>query len=569
MPTQYEREFSFTDWQSTNPSDPLPASHLDAELNRLKQVTDSVIDSLALIQRSDGRLGNLTVGRDQLQASLTTGINPPTVWTTATTYSEDDFVFHNSVYLHCVVPHTSGTFATDLAAGKWTELVDFSSLTNASETQVGVVELADDAEAIAKSATNRALTPGNLAALSASDSFEGMIELADNTEADAASVTNRAVTPGNLAALTATNLTALKASNAQAAAKSAATVFVSPANLAVLPFTNRNIVRANGGFEVWQRGAGGSASMAVAASTTAYTADRWYLTTGANQASVVDQIAAIADGSQFAARIRRNAGQTGTGAMKFGFPLDSDEVFACRNGVLALSFTVKAGANWSPTSGTLNYTVAFGTGSVAKRGAGFTGETTPISGNVNLTAGGAAQRVTVVAAAAAAANITQGEIQFTWSPTGTAGAADDFTIDDVQLEVVPSTASVASVFERTKFEECQLMCQRHFQKSFSYGVAPAQNAGDGGYTFIAGKAGATAQITGFIRAPQMRAAGTCTLYNPVAANAQVRDVTASADCSASSMSPTGEGRVIIQCTGNASTAVGNQLMVAFTVDAGI
>jgi hypothetical protein len=50
----------------------------------------------------------------------------------------------------------------------------------------------------------------------------------------------------------------------------------------------RNIL-INGDCEVWQRGAGGSASIAVAASTTAYTCDMAYLTANANEASVVSQ----------------------------------------------------------------------------------------------------------------------------------------------------------------------------------------------------------------------------------------------------------------------------------------
>src|SRR5271170_5972907 len=45
-----------------------------------------------------------------------------------------------------------------------------------------------------------------------------------------------------------------------------------------------NILSPNGGFTIWQRGAGGSASFSVNASSTQYTADRWYITTGANQA---------------------------------------------------------------------------------------------------------------------------------------------------------------------------------------------------------------------------------------------------------------------------------------------
>src|SRR5262249_60899120 len=46
-------------------------------------------------------------------------------------------------------------------------------------------------------------------------------------------------------------------------------------------YGQRNIIGSNGGMEVWQRGAGGSASFAINASTTAYTADRWYIATGA------------------------------------------------------------------------------------------------------------------------------------------------------------------------------------------------------------------------------------------------------------------------------------------------
>ena len=45
------------------------------------------------------------------------------------------------------------------------------------------------------------------------------------------------------------------------------------------PLSFRNVLRANGGLEVWQRGAGASASIAAAASTTAYAADRWYIKT--------------------------------------------------------------------------------------------------------------------------------------------------------------------------------------------------------------------------------------------------------------------------------------------------
>lgn len=49
-------------------------------------------------------------------------------WTTATAYTVGDFVIDSSRYAVCIVSHTSGTFNTDLAAGKWSVLVDLSNL---------------------------------------------------------------------------------------------------------------------------------------------------------------------------------------------------------------------------------------------------------------------------------------------------------------------------------------------------------------------------------------------------------------------------------------------------------
>lgn len=42
-------------------------------------------------------------------------------WLTATAYVEGNYVTESSIIYFCVVPHTSGTFATDLAAGNWVQ----------------------------------------------------------------------------------------------------------------------------------------------------------------------------------------------------------------------------------------------------------------------------------------------------------------------------------------------------------------------------------------------------------------------------------------------------------------
>ncbi len=217
MPTTYNREFDFTGYQTAAPSAPLPASHIDAELNRLKVTTDSLIASLALIQRADGEIANASIGADQLSAQLIAGVNPATAWLTATAYTTSDYVFHTQKLYHCLVAHTSGTFATDLAAVKWLEISDFTvSASGATTSLAGIAELATDAEAIAKADTVRTITPSNLAALAASDVFAGFIELATDAETRAQVVTNRAVTPANLAARAA--FSANKSSSDQAVA---------------------------------------------------------------------------------------------------------------------------------------------------------------------------------------------------------------------------------------------------------------------------------------------------------------------------------------------------------------
>ena len=102
---------------------------------------------------------------------------------------------------------------------------------------------------------------------------------------------------------------------------------------------------------------------------------------------MVSAQAPLTDRSRKSGRVLRNSGQTGTAAMVFAYPLTQEECIRLRGQTISLQFVAQGGANWSPTSGTLTYNVYFGTGSEAKRGAGFTGETNPITGSAALTAG--------------------------------------------------------------------------------------------------------------------------------------------------------------------------------------
>ena len=374
-------------------------------------------------------------------------------------------------------------------------------------------------------------------------------------------------TGGGTAAAARTNLGLVLASQAEIDAGTAARVVEADGLLASPGYGRgfRNAAARNGGLEVWQRGAGGSASIAVAASTTAYTADGWALKTNANQACTVDQVAGIATGSRWAARVRRTAGQTGTGVMSFEYPLDADEIAALRGSRVTLSLTLQAGANWSPASGNLTIELRTGTGTPAKRSAGaYTGEAADISVTQAITT--TPTRYSFTSAAALGAAVTQGSVYLTWTPAGTAGAADDFTIDDVQPEIGPARTA----FERLPFTLELLLCQRHFWKTFKYDVAPVQNAGSptADHQWGAQRAAAASNF-GFLAFPVvMRAAPTITFFNPGAANAQARDLDAAADCSSTSGSGYVRG-MRFTTVGNASTAIGNTLAFHATADAGI
>jgi hypothetical protein len=116
----------------------------------------------------------------------------------------------------------------------------------------------------------------------------------------------------------------------------------------------RNIL-INGDCEVWQRGAGGSASIAIAASSDTYGPDRWFMHTFTNETSTVSQVAGLTSGSRYSAKFQRNSGQTGTTTLRACQPLTTDQVVALRGSKVTLSAVLQAGANY--TGGTL--TMAF------------------------------------------------------------------------------------------------------------------------------------------------------------------------------------------------------------------
>lgn len=343
----------------------------------------------------------------------------------------------------------------------------------------------------------------------------------------------------------------------------------------IASITNRNILWMNGGFEIWQRGAGASSSIAIAAGATSYTADRWYLTTGANQACAVSAQTGLMNASALCGRVQRNAAQTGTGVLTFGYPLDSDELARLRGTKATLSFAVQAGANFSPVNGTLTAALYVGTGAVAKRGAGFTSETTVLSVSTNITT--SVVSVSATSSAVVPTTATQGEIQFTWTPAGTAGAADYFNVDDVQIEsnLTSSTTWTISSFDRIAFSTMLSGCKRHYESTFPYGVAPAAGAGmSNAPALIVQNTGARQGY--FWKYDEKRTAPTFSKYHPTTATssnwltlATIAGVSASAVASIDTVNQTNGTKGIFVYSATAAAGQDSIFMIHLGADAGI
>lgn len=134
-------------------------ANLDTEYQALKTTTDQIRTNLAILQRDDTNLANGIVTPDSLstltkQLIATTGWEPKGAWLTATSYAVKDVVTQGGIGYVCLVAHTSGVFATDLAANKW------AAFTTAYTTTAFSLSLLDDADAATARATLGAAASG-------------------------------------------------------------------------------------------------------------------------------------------------------------------------------------------------------------------------------------------------------------------------------------------------------------------------------------------------------------------------------------------------------------------------
>ena len=216
----------------------------------------------------------------------------------------------------------------------------------------------------------------------------------------------------------------------------------------------------NSSFDIWQRGT----SISVAASTTfQYAADRWALSTNANQASTVSR-QATGDTTnlpfiQYCSRVQRNSGQTGAAYQDFYYGFDTASAIPLAGKTITLSFYARRGSNYSATSNLLKVRVYTGTGTDQNFATGYTGNAEALNTDVTLTT--TWQRFTT--SVAIGATITEFATLFTNITTGTASTNDYYEITGVQYDI----GSVALPYRRNAatIQGETAACQRYYWRN--------------------------------------------------------------------------------------------------------
>jgi hypothetical protein len=324
----------------------------------------------------------------------------------------------------------------------------------------------------------------------------------------------------------------------------------------------------NGDFSTWQAGtiAGGAASLLLPA-------DGWALRIANGPGAVGDftitkQNASPHPGAFNCVRLQRNAASTAQLNLYLTQNIESlDAVGFCGN-YIVLSFWARSGANNTAQLGAPQVYGGTGTDESWQTAGSITGQSTLIAGSALPVLTNAWQQFFAVASAPVPQGVTEATcvINIGGYSASAAGANDYVDITDVQLE----TGVLATAFDRRTIDECIRRAQRRYYKTFPQATTPVQNAGvTGAYRFnqVVGAAVA-AQITAQLPCPSwMRqgSVGPFTLYNPSAANAQIRNVTVAADTTLAAGADDGSAQ-FVSFTTAAGSAAGNQNAVHYTID---
>jgi hypothetical protein len=219
------------------------------------------------------------------------------------------------------------------------------------------------------------------------------------------------------------------------------------------PFVGGKNAVLNSAFNVWQRGT----SFTNVANV--YGPDRWLMYRSNANTTVSRQLTndtTNLPNIQYAARMQRTASSTSLDTFYLLNMFETVNSIPFAGKTVTFSFYARAGANYSATSNVLNAILRTGTGTDQSWISGYTGDASPITGSATLTT--TWQRFTYTGTIATTA--TELTLGFTYTPIGTAGAADFFEVTGVQLEV-GSVATPYAPYSPTYQGELAA-CQRYY-----------------------------------------------------------------------------------------------------------
>ncbi|HEX5940500.1 MAG TPA: hypothetical protein VFZ12_09080 [Dehalococcoidia bacterium] len=259
-----------------------------------------------------------------------------------------------------------------------------------------------------------------------------------------------------------------------------------------------------GSFDWWRKG-----SSIASTAGRVLTADGWTIGRSGGVAGYTVSQQQGSRGSNLCARVQRNNGDTSTGACAFVFNLGLADSRPLASKTFVLTFRARAGASFS---GSFAASVK-SSNSLVEQAINLTngnysaGDNTVASSGPSLTT----SWQTFTIAGAFPADLAQAALRFQHVPTGTAGAADYFEIEEVQLQL----GAVATAFVPIDPTLSLVKAMEQFRTSYAPGVAPGTVSYLGALrTTSIGTGIATAAVFSVEIDPPMRATPTVVAYSP-------------------------------------------------------